>query len=87
MKLAGYFNRTADLLFGIPLLLFGLYAVSTDITAAIYAAHGQRVFWVIGGGTIIGVVPLLIGCRLIFRSRRRRVNPPAPNPAAKSGPN
>ncbi len=82
MRTGKFLNRTADLVFGIPLLLFGLYAICADIQAMIYLAHGQRFLWGIGGGTIIGLLPLIIGCRLIFR--RSVINPQAPNQDATS---
>lgn len=63
----------ADLIFGIPLFLFGACALIANLDISLYefrALGGWPTFAVFGIRTLVGILPLLMGCRLIFRKAR-----------------
>lgn len=76
MNGTGKHSRRADFVFGIPLLLIGAYAIGIDVFTLILGfTGGARSLWVVPTGTLLGALPFVFGCYLIFR-RRRPVDPP-----------
>jgi hypothetical protein len=68
--------RILELLFGVPLLLFGGYLIYYDISGYLWVMadpeHRRMFFFV----TLIGILPFLIGAWLVSASVRRMIRRP-----------
>jgi hypothetical protein len=68
-------HRALELLFGIPLLLFGGNLIYFDIAAYFWVqedpAHRRSLFF----GTPLGIIPFLVGCWLVSAAVVRMLRP------------
>ena len=61
-------HRVLELLFGIPLLLFGGYLIYCDISVYLWIAEDREHRHTLFYAWPIAILPFLIGCRLVSAS-------------------